>query len=139
MPLPQVVPGVVESLKVITEKASTRVAEYAFQYARENGRKKVTAVHKANIMKKADGLFLECCRQVAAENPEIIFEEKIIDNCCMQLVKDPSQFDVLVMPNLYGGKPSLSLITLNHPHSLSFILILDCSDRCLVCGCRHCL
>ena len=102
MPLPQVVPGVVESLKVITEKASTRVAEYAFQYARENGRKKVTAVHKANIMKKADGLFLECCRQVAAENPEIIFEEKIIDNCCMQLVKDPSQFDVLVMPNLYG-------------------------------------
>ena len=78
MPLPQVVPGVVESLKVITEKASTRVAEYAFQYARENGRKKVTAVHKANIMKKADGLFLECCRQVAAENPEIIFEEKII-------------------------------------------------------------
>ena len=97
MPLPQVVPGVVESLKVITEKASTRVAEYAFRYARENGRKKVTAVHKANIMKKADGLFLECCRQVAAENPEIIFEEKIIDNCCMQLVKDPSQVSLLLL------------------------------------------
>ena len=97
MPLPQVVPGVVESLKVITEKASTRVAEYAFQYARENGRKKVTAVHKANIMKKADGIFLECCRQVAAENPAIIFEEKIIDNCCMQLVKDPSQVSLLLL------------------------------------------
>ena len=91
-----------ESLKVITEKASTRVAEYAFKYARENGRKKVTAVHKANIMKKADGLFLECCRQVAAENPEIIFEEKIIDNCCMQLVSNPWQFDVMVLTNLYG-------------------------------------
>jgi len=98
----EVVPGVVESLKVITEKASRRVAEYAFRYAKENNRSKVTAVHKANIMKKADGLFLECCRAIAEKNPEIEFEEKIIDNCCMQLVKDPSQFDVLVMPNLYG-------------------------------------
>jgi isocitrate dehydrogenase (NAD+) len=98
----EVVPGVVESLKVITEKASTRVAEYAFKYAKANNRKRVTAVHKANIMKKADGLFLSCCRAVAEKNPEIEYEEKIIDNCCMQLVKDPSQFDVLVMPNLYG-------------------------------------
>jgi len=110
LPLPQVVPGVVESLKVITEKASTRVAEYAFQYARENGRKKVTAVHKANIMKKADGLFLECCRQVAAENPEIIFEEKIIDNCCMQLVKDPSQVGLLLLTVLLLAS-DLALLT----------------------------
>ena len=95
-------PGVVESLKVITEKASMRVAEYAFFYAKANNRSKVTAVHKANIMKKADGLFLSCCRKVADKYPEIKYEEKIIDNCCMQLVKDPSQFDVLVMPNLYG-------------------------------------
>lgn len=98
----EVVPGVVESLKVITEKASMRVAEYAFFYAKANNRSKVTAVHKANIMKKADGLFLSCCRKVADKYPEIKYEEKIIDNCCMQLVKDPSQFDVLVMPNLYG-------------------------------------
>ena len=87
---------------MITEKASTRVAEYAFKYAKANNRKRVTAVHKANIMKKADGLFLASCRAVADSNPEIEYEEKIIDNCCMQLVKDPSQFDVLVMPNLYG-------------------------------------
>mmetsp|Transcript_25041 Transcript_25041/g.53693 ORF Transcript_25041/g.53693 Transcript_25041/m.53693 type:complete len:285 (-) Transcript_25041:91-945(-) len=98
----EVVPGVVESLKVITEKASMRVAEYAFHYAVANKREKVTAVHKANIMKKADGLFLNCCRAVAEKYPQIKYEEKIIDNCCMQLVKDPSQFDVLVMPNLYG-------------------------------------
>jgi len=98
----EVVPGVVESLKVITEKASRRIAEYAFEYASMNNRKKVTSVHKANIMKKADGLFLACCRKIADEYPDIMYEEKIIDNCCMQLVKDPSQFDVLVMPNLYG-------------------------------------
>lgn len=97
-----VVPGVVESLKIITEKASTRIARYAFEYARDNKRKKVTAVHKANIMKLSDGLFLECFYNVAKEFPEIEAGDKIIDNCCMQLVMRPEQFDVLVLENLYG-------------------------------------
>ncbi len=97
-----VVPGVVESLKVITEKASTRISRYAFQYARDFGRKKVTAVHKANIMKLTDGLFLECFYNMAKEFPDIEADDKIIDNCCMQLVMRPEQFDVMVMENLYG-------------------------------------
>ena len=97
-----VIPGVVESLRVITEKASTRIAKYAFQFARDHGRKKVTAVHKANIMKLSDGLFLECFHKVAADYPEIEADDKIIDNCCMQLVMRPEQFDVLVMENLFG-------------------------------------
>jgi isocitrate dehydrogenase (NAD+) len=97
-----IVPGVVESLKIITEKASTRIARFAFEHARKLGRKKVTAVHKANIMKLSDGLFLDCCRKVGREFPEIQYEEVIIDNLCMQLVKDPSRFDVLVLENLYG-------------------------------------
>lgn len=97
-----VVPGVVESLKIITEKASTRIARYAFEYARSNGRRKVTAVHKANIMKLSDGLFLECFYNVAKEYPEIEADDKIIDNCCMQLVMRPEQFDVMVLENLYG-------------------------------------
>src|SRR5690606_19042743 len=97
-----VVPGVVESLKIITEKASTKIARFAFEYARDNGRKKVTAVHKANIMKLSDGLFLDCCRNVARSFPEIEYTEIIVDNCCLQLVRDPSQFDVLVLENLYG-------------------------------------
>lgn len=97
-----VVPGVVESLKIITEKASTRIAQYAFEYAKANGRKKVTAVHKANIMKLSDGLFLECFYNVAKNFPDITADDKIIDNCCMQLVMRPEQFDVLVMENLYG-------------------------------------
>ena len=97
-----VVPGVVESLKIITERASTRIARYAFEYARANQRKKATAVHKANIMKVSDGLFLECFYQVAKEFPEIEADDKIIDNCCMQLVMRPEQFDILVMENLYG-------------------------------------
>ena len=95
-----VVPGVVESLKIITEKASTRIARYAFEYARDNGRKKVTAVHKANIMKLSDGLFLECFYAVAKDFPDIEADDKIIDNCCMQLVMRPEQFDMLVMENL---------------------------------------
>ncbi len=97
-----VVPGVVESLKIITEKASTRIAKYAFEYARDNGRKKVTAVHKANIMKLSDGLFLECFYNVAKDYPEIPADDKIIDNTCMQLVMRPEQFDIMVMENLYG-------------------------------------
>lgn len=97
-----VVPGVVESLKIITEKASTRVCRYAFDYAVKHGRKKVSAVHKANIMKLSDGLFLDCFRKVAREFPAIQAEEVIVDNLCMQLVKNPERFDVLVMENLYG-------------------------------------
>jgi isocitrate dehydrogenase (NAD+) len=97
-----VIPGVVESLKIITEKASTRICRYAFEYARSNGRKKVTCVHKANIMKLSDGLFLECFEKVASEYPEIEADNKIVDNCCMQLVIKPEQFDVLVLENLYG-------------------------------------
>ena len=97
-----VIPGVVESIKIITEKASTRIARYSFEYAKANGRKKVTAVHKANIMKLSDGLFLECFYNVAKDYPDIEADDKIIDNCCMQLVMRPEQFDVLVLENLYG-------------------------------------
>jgi isocitrate dehydrogenase (NAD+) len=98
----EVVPGVVESLKIITAAASTRVARFAFEYARRHGRRRVTAVHKANIMKLADGLFLDCCRAVAAEYPDIRFDDRIIDNLCMQLVIRPEDYDVLVLENLYG-------------------------------------
>jgi len=97
-----VVPGVVESLKIITEKASTRIARFAFQYARREGRKKITAVHKANIMKLSDGLFLDCFRSVAKHYPEIEADDKIIDNACMQLVMRPEQFDMMLLENLYG-------------------------------------
>jgi isocitrate dehydrogenase (NAD+) len=99
----EVVPGVVESLKVITKFCSERIAKYAFEYAYLNNRKKVTAVHKANIMKLADGLFLESCREIAAKYPSIEYNEIIVDNCCMQLVSKPEQFDVMVTPNLYGN------------------------------------
>lgn len=97
-----VVPGVVESLKIITERASTRIARFAFEYARKWGRKQVAAVHKANIMKLSDGLFLDCVRKVAKGYPEIEYREVIVDNCCMQLVMRPQQFDVLLLENLYG-------------------------------------
>lgn len=97
-----VVPGVVESIKIITEKASTRIARFAFDYARREGRKKITAIHKANIMKLSDGLFLDCFRKVAAEYPEIEADDKIVDNTCMQLVMKPQQFDILLLENLYG-------------------------------------
>jgi len=97
------VPGVVESLKIITRLNSTRIAKFAFDFAVTHGRKKVTAVHKANIMKLADGLFLDCCKEVSKLYPTIEFENMIIDNCCMQLVSNPYQFDVMVMPNLYGN------------------------------------
>ncbi|CAI9111288.1 OLC1v1011476C1 [Oldenlandia corymbosa var. corymbosa] len=99
----EVVPGVVESLKVVTKFNSERIAKYAFEYAHANNRKKVSAVHKANIMKLADGLFLESCREVASKYPSIQYNEIIVDNCCMQLVSKPEQFDVMVTPNLYGN------------------------------------
>src|SRR5438552_6373420 len=98
----EVVTGVVESLKVITRTASARIARACFEYARREGRKRVTAVHKANIMKMSDGLFLRCCRELAAEFPEIGYDELIVDNACMQLVMRPETFDVLLLPNLYG-------------------------------------
>jgi isocitrate dehydrogenase (NAD+) len=98
----EVIPGVVESLKIITERASTRIAKFAFEYARTHGRKRVTAVHKANIMKLSDGLFLKCFREVAKSYPNIQADDRIVDNLCMQLVINPNQFDVLLLENLYG-------------------------------------
>ncbi|MFZ0821760.1 MAG: isocitrate dehydrogenase (NAD(+)) [Candidatus Acidiferrales bacterium] len=97
-----VIPGVVESLKIITEKASTRIAKFAFEYARKKGRKKVHAIHKANIMKLSDGMFLASTRKMALHYSDIEYHEMIVDNTCMQLVMNPKQFDVLVLPNLYG-------------------------------------
>jgi isocitrate dehydrogenase (NAD+) len=98
----EVVPGVVESLKIITEKASTRISKFAFEYARKFGRKRVHAIHKANIMKMSDGLFIKCSRNVARGYPEITYGEHIVDNTCMQLVMNPYQYDVLLLENLYG-------------------------------------
>jgi isocitrate dehydrogenase (NAD+) len=98
----QIIPGVVESLKIITEKASTRISEFAFAHARANGRKRVTAIHKANIMKLSDGLFLESTRKVSREHTDISYDERIVDAACMQLVMHPEKFDVLLLPNLYG-------------------------------------
>lgn len=98
----EIVDGVVQSIKLITEAASHRVAAFAFQYAELNGRNKVTAVHKANIMRMSDGLFLQCCRKVAEKYPNIKYDEMYLDTLCLNMVQDPSKFDVLVMPNLYG-------------------------------------
>ena len=98
----EIVPGVATALKVVTEKGSTRIARFAFEYARKIGRKKVHAIHKANIMKKTDGLFLQCSKRVAEEYPEIAYAEHIVDNTCMQLVMNPWQYDVLLTENLYG-------------------------------------
>jgi len=97
-----VVPGVVESLKIITEVASTRIARFAFEYAKREGRRRITAVHKANIMKLSDGLFLDCFRRVAAGYPEIAADDRIVDAACMRLVLNPDIFDVLLLENLYG-------------------------------------
>jgi len=98
----QIVPGIVESLKIITEKASTRIARFAFEHARAFGRGRVTAIHKANIMKLSDGLFLESCRAVAREFADVTYDERIVDAACMHLVMHPEKMDVLLLPNLYG-------------------------------------
>ena len=98
----EVVPGVMESLKIITEKASTKIAKFAFTYAKKYRRKKVSAVHKANIMKLTDGLFLDCARNVSKKYKNIGFSDIIVDNACMQLVLNPLQFDILLLENLYG-------------------------------------
>jgi isocitrate dehydrogenase (NAD+) len=97
-----IIEGVVESLKIITAAASKRIAHFAFKYARANGRKRVTAIHKANIMKLGDGLFLDSVRQVATEYPDIVCDDRIVDAVCMHLVMKPEQFDMLILPNLYG-------------------------------------
>jgi isocitrate dehydrogenase (NAD+) len=98
----EVVPGVVESIKVISEKGSTRIARFAFDYARKHGRKKIHSIHKANIMKLSDGLFLRCARKVSEEFPDVVYGEQLIDNTCMQLVMNPFQYDTLLLENLYG-------------------------------------
>jgi isocitrate dehydrogenase (NAD+) len=98
----EVVPGVVESLKIITERASTRISKFAFAHARAHGRKRVTAIHKANILKLGDGLFLQSTRAVSRDNPDITYDERIVDAACMSLVMHPEKFDVLLLPNLYG-------------------------------------
>jgi isocitrate dehydrogenase (NAD+) len=98
----EVVPGVVESIKVITEKGSTRIAKFAFEYAAKHGRRKIHAIHKANIMKMSDGLFLRCARDISKGYPDIFYGEHIIDNTCMQLVMNPYQYDTLLLENLYG-------------------------------------
>jgi isocitrate dehydrogenase (NAD+) len=98
----EIVPGIVESLKIITERASTRIARFAFEYARKYGRKRVTAIHKANIMKLSDGLFLESTRAVSREFTDISYDERIVDAACMHLVMHPEKLDVLLLPNLYG-------------------------------------
>lgn len=108
----ELVPGVVQSLKIVTREASLRIARYAFEYAKNEKRKKVTAVHKANIQKLTDGLFLQCCTEVSKEYPDIEFQGMIVDNTCMQLVMKPSQFDVMVTPNLYGNLVSNTVAAL---------------------------
>lgn len=98
----EIVPGVVESLKVITKDASMRIAKYAFEYAKEHNRKKITVVHKANIMKMSDGLFMDCCREVSKGYPQVDYQELNLDATCMKMAKIPAEFDVMVTTNLYG-------------------------------------
>src|SRR5580765_8194538 len=131
----EVVPGVVESLKVITEKASTRIAKFAFEYGRKNNRKKIHAIHKANIMKLSDGLFLKCSRAVAKDYPEITYGEHIVDNTCMQLVMNPYQYDMLVMENLYGD--ILSDLCAAFVGGLGFVPSANLGDECAVFEAVH--
>src|SRR5215813_527485 len=131
----EVVPGVVESLKIITEKASTRIARFAFEYARKNQRKKVHAIHKANIMKLSDGLFLRCTRNVAKEYPEITYGEHIVDNACMQLVMNPYQYAVLVMENLYGD--IISDLCAAFVGGLGFVPSANLGDHCAIFEAVH--
>jgi isocitrate dehydrogenase (NAD+) len=131
----EVVPGIVESLKIITERASTRIARFAFEYARENQRKKIHAIHKANIMKMSDGLFLRCCRNVAKDYPEITYGEHIVDNTCMQLVMNPYQYDMLVMENLYGD--ILSDLCAAFVGGLGFVPSANLGDECALFEAVH--
>ena len=131
----EVVPGVVESLKIMTEKASTRIAKFAFEYARTNQRKKIHAIHKANIMKLSDGLFLRCARNVAKEYPEISYAEHIVDNTCMQLVMNPYQYDMLVTENLYGD--ILSDLCAAFVGGLGFVPSANLGDECAIFEAVH--
>jgi isocitrate dehydrogenase (NAD+) len=131
----EVVPGVVESLKIITEKASSRIARFAFEYARKHKRKKIHAIHKANIMKLSDGLFLRCCRNIAKEYPEITYGEHIVDNTCMQLVMNPYQYDMLVMENLYGD--IISDLCAAFVGGLGFVPGANIGDHCAVFEAVH--
>jgi len=129
------VPGVVESLKIITEKASTRISKFAFEYARKANRKKIHAIHKANIMKLSDGLFLRCSRSVAKDYPEITYAEHIVDNTCMQLVMNPYQYDMLVMENLYGD--ILSDLCAAFVGGLGFVPSANLGDECAIFEAVH--
>jgi isocitrate dehydrogenase (NAD+) len=131
----EVVPGVIESLKIITEKASTRIARFAFDYARKHERKKIHAIHKANIMKMSDGLFLRCCRDVAKGFPEITYGEHIVDNTCMQLVMNPYQYDILVMENLYGD--IISDLCAAFVGGLGFVPSANIGDDCAIFEAVH--
>src|SRR6266513_3048381 len=131
----EVVAGVVESLKIITEKASTRIARFAFEYARKNKRKRIHAIHKANIMKLSDGLFLRCSRNVAKEYPEITYGEHIVDNTCMQLVMNPYQYDMLLMENLYGD--IISDLCAAFVGGLGFVPGANIGDHCAIFEAVH--
>src|SRR6202451_2855003 len=131
----EVVPGVVESLKIITEKAATRIARFAFEYARNNNRKKIHAIHKANIMKLSDGLFLRCARTVAKDYPEITYGEHIVDNTCMQLVMNPYQYDMLVLENLYGD--IISDLCAAFVGGLGFVPSANLGDHCAIFEAVH--
>jgi isocitrate dehydrogenase (NAD+) len=131
----EVVPGVIESLKIITEKASTRIAKFAFEYARKHERKKVHAIHKANIMKLSDGLFLKCCRNVAKDYPEVTYAEHIVDNTCMQLVMNPYQYDILVMENLYGD--IISDLCAAFVGGLGFVPSANLGEHCAIFEAVH--
>src|SRR4051794_18033402 len=131
----EVVPGVVESLKIMTEKACTRIAKFAFEYAVKNQRKKIHAIHKANIMKMSDGLFLRCAREVAKKFPEVTYGEHIVDNTCMQLVMNPYQYDMLVMENLYGD--ILSDLCAAFVGGLGFVPSANLGEHCAVFEAVH--
>src|SRR6266513_620124 len=131
----EVVPGVVESLKIITEKASTRISRFAVEYARKNKRHKIHAIHKANIMKLSDGLFLRCSRNVAKEYPEITYGEHIVDNTCMQLVMNPYQYDMLLMENLYGD--IISDLCAAFVGGLGFVPGANIGDHCAIFEAVH--
>src|SRR5947209_2196513 len=131
----EVVPGVVESLKIMTEKACTRIARFAFEYAKKNQRKKIHAIHKANIMKLSDGLFLRCCRDIAKGYPQITYGEHIVDNTCMQLVMNPYQYDMLVMENLYGD--ILSDLCAAFVGGLGFVPSANLGDDCAMFEAVH--
>src|SRR5262245_8865810 len=131
----EVVPGVVESLKIITEKASTRIARFAFEYARKNKRKKIHAIHKANIMKMSDGLFIRCSRNVSKDYPEITYGEHIVDNTCMQLVMNPYQYDMLLLENLYGD--IISDLCAAFVGGLGFVPSANLGDHCAIFEAVH--